>query len=79
MATATLLHSKKQTDKAGRACSRFRVDDPFRASRGRPEGFDLEEISAAMDVVDDFRAAHARPLARVNAGLRYHVKKGGMA
>jgi len=42
-----------------------------------PNAFDEGEIYAAISTVDWWRARHAKPLARVNAGLRHYVKKAG--
>lgn len=40
---------------------------------------DLDTVSQAYNLVDEYRGKHARPLARVNAGLRYYVRKVGVA
>jgi GTP pyrophosphokinase len=37
------------------------------------------DLLAAILTVDDWRAAHALPLRRVNANLRYYVRKAGVA
>jgi ppGpp synthetase/RelA/SpoT-type nucleotidyltranferase len=39
----------------------------------------VRALPAAIAVVDWWRGEHARPLAKVNAGLRYYVKKVGVA
>lgn len=36
-----------------------------------------QEVETAFRVVEWWRALHARPLARVNAGLRYYIRKAG--
>ena len=35
-------------------------------------------MEGAINIVEQWRALHARPLARVNANLRYYVKKAGV-
>lgn len=42
-----------------------------------PDVYDRAAIYAAIEAVDWWRARHAKPLARVNAGLRYYVKRAG--
>lgn len=79
VATAILPYSKKQIDKSGRLIRDFAETWRLESREVAIERFDVGEIGDAIDVVEDFRGAHARPLARVNAGLRYYVKKAGMA
>lgn len=44
-------------------------------SVGRNPNLPEEDLWEAVDVIDWWRAQHARPLARANAGLRYYVHK----
>lgn len=39
---------------------------------------DHDKLLAAIDAVDWYRAQHSKPLARVNANLRYYVRKVGV-
>lgn len=69
--------SKKQLNRRVRLTRDFMT--AFRADGEEVWGdFDADAVFAAMDTVERYRAAHARSLARVNAGLRYYVKKAGM-
>jgi hypothetical protein len=36
---------------------------------------DLDEVVKHVDVVDWWRSRHVKPLARVNANLRYYIRK----
>lgn len=80
---ASLGFSKKQIKKAGTLLREFLP--AYRAKRGQPDAdslwdrYDPDDVLAALEVVDQFRAAHARPLAKVNANLRYYVRKVGMS
>jgi len=70
--------SKKQLNRRGRLTRDFM--NAFRAGdEDTWQAFDQADVFAAMDVVEAYRAAHAKPLRRVNAGLRYYVKKAGMS
>jgi len=42
-----------------------------------PDDPDWQELFEAIDAIDWWRAQHAKPLGRVNAGLRYYVKRSG--
>jgi putative GTP pyrophosphokinase len=66
--TTTPAYSKKQLRKAGRLLREFR--------RGSDEA-PIEELHEAADIIEWWRGLHARPLARVNANLRYYVRKAG--
>lgn len=77
MGVATLEYSKKRIDKAGRLVREF-FDALTDEEQARFDHLDPSEVSTAMSVVDEFRACHARPLAKVNANLRYYVRKAGM-
>jgi hypothetical protein len=64
----TPTFSKKRLRKAGRFLrdiQRHHLDNPS------------DELWEAIDIVEVWRAHHARPLARTNAGLRYYVRKAG--
>lgn len=65
MATVT-THSRNRVNGAGRVLRDLSATDAV-------EGLD------ALHVVEWWRARHAKPLARVNANLRYYVKKVGIA
>jgi putative GTP pyrophosphokinase len=69
---AELPYSKKQVNRAGRALREMQAA----SERGERARFNAEALEA-IGVVDWWRALHARPLARVNAGLRYYVRKLG--
>ena len=60
-------YSKNRVNRAGRTLRDMQ--------EGRARRLSFEE---AVDVVDWWRALHAKPLARVNAGLRYYVRKVGV-
>jgi putative GTP pyrophosphokinase len=59
-------HSKKQLRKAGRLLRDLRPGS-------RPVVPD--DFWEAVEIIEWWRAQHARPLGRVNAGLRYYVRK----
>jgi putative GTP pyrophosphokinase len=69
-----LAPSKKQINRAGRLLRDLRTaiaqdgDDGF-------DHFDPDHIDSAIAAVEWWRNRHASPLARVNAGLRYYIKK----
>jgi len=67
MPAAEAPYSKKQVNRHGR-----RLRD---MARGDPVTDELLEAAAAIDW---WRARHARPLAKVNANLRYYVRKTGV-
>jgi ppGpp synthetase/RelA/SpoT-type nucleotidyltranferase len=46
--------------------------------RARLDALDNREVARAVATIDLWRSLHARPLARVNANLRYWVRKGGV-
>jgi hypothetical protein len=71
-------------------CARGAIDGPALLQEARePGGRFLRDVTsspappdpkafyAAINAVDWWRARHARPLARVNANLRYYVRKTG--
>jgi hypothetical protein len=62
-------HSRKQVNRSGRCLRDF--------DGSSADTQDWEEAITAIDAVDWWRARHARPLARVNAGLRYYVGRAG--
>src|SRR5712691_2640798 len=64
-------HSKKRVNRAGEFLRDFRG--------GRLAEIEPAEFFDHYDVVDWWRGLHAKPLARVNAGPRYYVKKAGVA
>lgn len=63
----TAPYSKKQVQRAGQLLREVRA--------GRLTDAEDSELWAAIHAVDWWRARHARPLARTNAGLRYYVDK----
>lgn len=69
-----LEHSKRQVNLAGKLLrdlrAVIRTDDASALS-----AFDANEIHHAIQVVEWWRTMHSRPLARVNANLRYYVRK----
>jgi putative GTP pyrophosphokinase len=65
--------SKKQVNRAGRYLREFDY-----AAIPDPDAFDWDEFVDHVTVVDWWRSLHARPLARVNAGLRYYIRKVGV-
>ncbi len=69
MPAAEMTYSKGQIRRAGRF---------FRDLHHQPGPIDTDDFLAAVDVIDWWRALHARPLARTNAGLRYYVRKVGV-
>ena len=72
----TLAHSKKQVNRAGRYLRDFR-DALIREDDAALATFNEREIDEAVALVEWWRSLHARPLARINANLRYYVKKAG--
>lgn len=61
-------YSKKQLRRAGKLLRDI----------GKPEDITAvgeDEVWRAVEIVEWWRAEHARPLARTNAGLRYYVRK----
>jgi putative GTP pyrophosphokinase len=58
-------HSKNRVKKAGEILRRLESATP-------------EEMLEAIDVIDEWRAGHAKPLRRVNADLRHYVRKVGV-
>lgn len=70
--------SKKQVNRAGKALRDLRVaiaSDDVAALHG----FDTELVAPAITAVEWWRGRHATPLARVNANLRYYIKKADAA
>lgn len=61
-------YSKRQLRKAGKL---------LRDLPGQVEPVSAEQFWEAVEIVEWWRAEHARPLARTNAGLRYYVRKVG--
>jgi putative GTP pyrophosphokinase len=66
--------SKKHVNRCGKA-----VRDSVRSPGeiGDDDEAAWSQLLEAVDVIDWWRAQHAKPLARVNAGLRYYVRKAG--
>jgi putative GTP pyrophosphokinase len=62
-------YSKKRLNRAGRVLRDVRRGGARRS----------HEVLAAIEAVDWWRGLHAKPLARVNAGLRYYVRKVGVS
>jgi putative GTP pyrophosphokinase len=69
------LYSKRQVNKAGTRLRDFRI--ALQADSDAWQKHDGPLLDDAMAIVDHWRGRHARPLARVNAGLRYYIKKVG--
>lgn len=69
-----LAFSKKRVNRAGKLLREVRV-----ALMADPDStldeFDGREIREAVTLVEWWRGLHARPLARVNASLRYYIRK----
>jgi putative GTP pyrophosphokinase len=78
VATTELGYSRKRIDKSGRLVRDFAAAWRQESQEVALDRFDLEDVGAAIRAMEAFRAFHARPLARVNAGLRYYVRKAGM-
>lgn len=66
--------SGKQLNRAGKVLRE--VSRALTAGKNL-DGFDAARLSATIETVDLWRSLHARPLAKVNVGLRYYVKKVG--
>jgi putative GTP pyrophosphokinase len=70
--------TKKQVNRAGRLMRDVRLalatedEAAFLA-------FDIDEVNRAIAVIEWWRGLHAKPLARVNAGLRYYIRKAGVS
>jgi len=58
-------HSKNRVKNAGEVLRRLESATP-------------DEMLEAIGVIDEWRAGHAKPLRRVNAGLRHYVRKVGV-
>lgn len=67
-------HSKKQVNRAGKLLRDLRIviaDD----DKSALEAFDVDDVHRSIAVVEWWRTLHSRSLARVNANLRYYVRK----
>lgn len=76
MATAVPAYSKRQVIGAGKLLRDIRIG----LSNGDEEAFsalEREDFTRAVNTVEWWRSLHARPLARVNANLRYYIRKVG--
>jgi hypothetical protein len=73
---AALQPSKRQINRAGSLLRDLRVALREEGDTAW-EHFVGPELDAALPTVEWFRSQHARPLARVNANLRYYIKKAG--
>ena len=75
---ADLKYSKTQVNRAGSMlCSlRRAIEDGDDRRLGE---FDANDVARAIEIVEWWRARHARPLARVNANVRYYIRKAGVA
>lgn len=69
-------YSKRQVKLAGKLLRELRIayqaDGPAAF-----EQFDRVAVEEAIALVEWWRSLHARPLARVNANLRYYIRKAG--
>lgn len=66
------LYSKRQVNKAGRLVSQWAFDRA-KGARNEIDG----SLVDAIEIIQWWRSLHARPLAKVNAGLRYYTKHCG--
>jgi hypothetical protein len=74
--TVEMDYSKKQVNRAGKLLRNLglaRTADDTASL----EGFDTDDLHNAVNVVEWWRSIHARPLVRVNANLRYYIRKAG--
>jgi putative GTP pyrophosphokinase len=71
-----LLHSKRQVNRAGKCLRELRV--ALRENDAKAlEELGSSRITASFAIVEWWRGLHARPLAQVNANLRYYIRKAG--
>jgi len=72
----TLPYSKAQVNRCGKLIRD--VEMAYRGDPVAPRGdVPLQDLAHAVRVVEHWRSLHARPLARVNANLRYYIRKAG--
>lgn len=64
-------YSKTQVNKAGRLFSGWLF--------APPDETEPDKLMAAVEAIQWWRGLHARPLAKVNAGLRYYIRQCGAA
>jgi putative GTP pyrophosphokinase len=76
MAVAPVAFSKKQVNRSGRYLRDLRI--AMDADDEALERADLDEVVKHIEVVDWWRSRHVKPLARVNANLRYYIRKAGV-
>lgn len=69
MPAARAPHSKKQVNRAGRLVSDWVYSDQDRQLAGVPA-----TLMESIEIIQWWRSLHARPLGKVNAGLRYYIK-----
>jgi hypothetical protein len=72
--TITAPPSKKKINKSGKLWAKFLT----RAREDRDSAFkefSLDDLVVADDIIEWWRGEHARPLANVNANLRYYLNK----
>jgi len=73
---STPAYSKTQLRRAGRLLRDLSSDKRAIVSVSEDELLgEAAEFLEAAAIVDWWRAQHARPLARTNAGLRYYLRK----
>ena len=70
-------YSKRQVNKAGALLRDIRIALGA-GSTDVWNDYDAAVVAEAFAIVERWRGLHARPLARVNANLRYYVKKAGV-
>jgi len=68
--------SKKQVNRAGKLLREVRVAIVAN-DQAAIDALNGRDVSDAIALIEWWRSRHARPLARVNAGLRYYIKKAG--
>lgn len=66
------VFSKKQVNRSGR----YLRELP--AHIADPDSFDFGDLVTNTEVVDWWRSLHVKPLAKVNANLRYWIRKAGV-
>lgn len=70
-------YSKSQVNRAGQLLCELRQALVSNLDGALAE-IDGPQVDEAIEAVEWWRGRHARPLARVNAGLRYYIRKAGV-
>lgn len=79
MAVAAPDYSKKQVNRAGDCLRQVSAAFHEEDDAALDKIFAERDIREAIALVESWRGLHARPLARVNANLRYYIRKAGVA